>query len=894
MVKICPNAYPASSEEKYAPYFEKYPFLLSSFQKFAIESIVEDNHILVTAHTGSGKTLPAEFAIEHFAKKGKKVIYTSPIKALSNQKFYEFTHKFPHISFGILTGDIKTNPEADVLIMTTEILMNTLYAKNRKETFTEEKVNTNINSTMFEMDFENELACVVFDEIHYINDQDRGRVWEETIMMLPHHVQMVMLSATLDSPEKFALWCENRGQTKDQSVALQSVALQSVALESVALESVALEALAPVNKIVYLTTTYERVIPLTHYSFITCTQGIFKIIKDKELEKEIMKTVNTLHVVQDSKGNFNDINYMRIHKTLKIFQDKNQYVKRQHVLNTVAKYMVENNMLPAICFVLSRKALEQCAKEITTNLLEDDSKVPYTIRRECEQIIRKLPNYQEYLNLPEYVNMVSLLEKGVAIHHAGIMPILREMVELLFSKGYIKLLFATETFAVGINMPTKTVIFTDVNKFDGTGSRPFYSHEYTQMAGRAGRRGIDTVGHVIHLTNLFRNIDQTTLRTMLKGKPQTLVSKFKISYNLLLNLIDIGETNYTKYAKRSMIQNDIDKTMEGQNDSIRKLQSEIDNMSLVLNNCKTPIETVNKYIDLQHARITSVNKKRKEIDRNIQQITDTWKTVEKDIEIVSNYNLKKDMLTKLNDELLATETTLETNVGKVINMLRDNYFIRKELKEGGLNPVENGIKWGLNPVEGGLKEGLQCENPVLSLKGHIATNLREVHCLIFAELIHSGKFKQFGAKEIVGILSCFTNISVPEDKRYLLPRSDYIKVNDCVTEINDMYQKQLDLELKNQIDTGIDYSIHFDLIDYSIKWCETENDVDCKILLNEIGENKEIFLGEFIKAILKINNITSEMEKVAELLGDLEFLSVLKQVPQLTLKFVATNQSLYV
>ena len=881
MVKICPNAYPASSEEKYAPYFEKYPFLLSSFQKFAIESIVEGNHILVTAHTGSGKTLPAEFAIEHFAKKGKKVIYTSPIKALSNQKFYEFTHKFPHISFGILTGDIKTNPEADVLIMTTEILMNTLYAKNRKETFTEAKVNTNINTTMFEMDFENELACVVFDEIHYINDQDRGRVWEETIMMLPHHVQMVMLSATLDSPEKFALWCENRGQTKDQSVAL---------------ESVALEALEPINKIVYLTTTYERVIPLTHYSFITCTQGIFKIIKDKELEKEIMKTVNTLHVVQDSKGNFNDINYMRIHKTLKIFQDKNQYVKRQHVLNTVAKYMVDHNMLPAICFVLSRKALEQCAKEITTNLLEDDSKVPYTIRRECEQIIRKLPNYQEYLNLPEYVNMVSLLEKGVAIHHAGIMPILREMVELLFSKGYIKLLFATETFAVGINMPTKTVIFTDVNKFDGTGSRPFYSHEYTQMAGRAGRRGIDTVGHVIHLTNLFRNIDQTTLRTMLKGKPQTLVSKFKISYNLLLNLIDIGETNYTKYAKRSMIQNDIDKTMEGQNDSIRKLQSEIDNMSLILDNCKTPIETVTKYIDLQHARITSVNKKRKEIDRNIQQITDTWKTVEKDIEIVSNYNLKKDMLTKLNDELLATETTLETNVGKVINMLRDNYFIRKELKEGGLNPVENGIKWGVRGlgIQTPVEEGLKCENPVLSLKGHIATNLREVHCLIFAELIHSGKFKQFGAKEIVGILSCFTNISVPEDKRYILPRSDYIKVNDCVTEINDMYQKQLDLELKNQIDTGIDYSIHFDLIDYSIKWCETENDVDCKILLNEIGENKEIFLGEFIKAILKINNITSEMEKVAELLGDLEFLSVLKQVPQLTLKFVATNQSLYV
>ena len=834
MVKICPNSYSPSSEEKYSQYFDKYPFPLSSFQKFAIESIVEGNHILVTAHTGSGKTLPAEFAIEHFVSKGKKVIYTSPIKALSNQKFYEFTQKFPNISFGILTGDIKTTPEADVLIMTTEILMNTLYAKNRKEDVT---INTNsTNLAMFEMDFDNELACVVFDEIHYINDQDRGRVWEETIMMLPRHVQMVMLSATLDSPEKFALWCETRGQNDIKS-----------------------------DKIVYLTTTYERVVPLTHYSFITCTQGIFKIIKDKELEKEIMKTTNTLHVLQDSKGNFSDTNYMRVHKTLKTFQDKNHYVKRQHVLNTVAKHMVENNMLPAICFVLSRKALEQCAKEITANLLEDDSKVPYIIRKECEQIIRKLPNYQEYLNLPEYINMVSLLEKGVAIHHAGIMPILREMVELLFGKGYIKLLFATETFAVGINMPTKTVLFTDANKFDGSGTRPFYSHEYTQMAGRAGRRGIDTVGHVIHLSNLFKNIDQTTLKTILKGKPQTLVSKFKISYNLILNLIDIGETNYTKYAKRSMVQNDIDVTMKGYYDNISNIERDIDNMSLVLSSCKTPVETVEEYINLKQARLTSVNKKRKEIDRNIQNISNQYITVDRDIEIVSKYNLKRDVLKKLKDQLSATETTLETNIAKVINLLKDNDFIKQE-----------------------------DDTSILSLKGHIATNLREIHCLIFAELIQSAKFKKFEPKEIVGILSCFTNITVPEDKRYILPTSEHNNVKDCIMDIYDMYQKQSNLELKNQIDTGIDYRLHFDLIDYSIRWCECENDVDCKILLSEIGLNKEIFLGEFIKAILKINNITAEMEKVAEYLGDMEFLSILRQVPQLTLKYVATNQSLYV
>lgn len=834
MVKICPNDYPSSSNEKYSQYFDKYSFPLSSFQKFAIESIVEGNHILVTAHTGSGKTLPAEFAIEYFVSQGKKVIYTSPIKALSNQKFYEFTQKFPNISFGILTGDIKTNPEADVLIMTTEILMNTLYTKNRKDDTTGFNIKSS-NLTMFEMDFQNELACVIFDEIHYINDLDRGKVWEETIMMLPQHIQMVMLSATLDSPEKFALWCETRGQN-----------------------------ITNTEKIVYLTTTYERVVPLTHYSFITCTQGLFKVLKDKDLEKEIMKITNTLHTIQDAKGNFNDTNYLRIKKTLKLFNDKNHHVKRQHVLNNVAKYMVDNNMLPAICFVLSRKALEQCAREITTVLLEDDSKVPYIVRRECEQIIRKLPNYQEYLNLPEYIFMISLLEKGIAIHHAGIMPILREMVELLFAKGYIKLLFATETFAVGINMPTKTVLFTDINKFDGSTMRSLYSHEYTQMAGRAGRRGIDTIGHVIHLTNLFKDVDQVILKTMMKGKPQTLVSKFKISYNLLLNLIDIGETEYTKYAKRSMIQGNIEETIKGYYDSISRLQNEIDNISSVIEKCKIPVKTVEEYIQLKKKRLISVNKKRKEIERNIQQIQDKYRNIDKDVDIVTKYTSKNSELLKLNELLLNTEKTLEINVYKLLNVMKLNNFIQSN----------------------------EDNKDILTTKGHIATHIREIHCLIFADLIESKILHKFSSKELVGILSCFTNISVQEEKRAVLPTPNNIK--DIIMTIYDMYQKQADIELKNGIETGIDYSIHFDLIDYAMKWCECENDVDCKKLIHEISVEKEIFLGEFIKAILKINNITSEMEKISELLGDMEFLSILKQIPQLTLKYVATNQSLYV
>ena len=836
MVKICIESYPSEHEDKYNTWFNKYPFPLSDFQKYAVEAIVEGHHVLITAHTGSGKTMPAEFAIEHFVGMGKKVIYTSPIKALSNQKFYEFTQKFPHISFGILTGDIKTNPEADVLIMTTEILMNTLYMKKHKISPND---NSNVNLALFEMDFNNELACVVFDEVHYINDQDRGKVWEETILMLPQHVQMVMLSATLDSPEKFALWCEKKGDYEN-----------------------------PSDKIVYLAATNHRIVPLTHYSFITCTSGLFKILKDKNLEMEIMKQTNTLHVIQDAKGKFHEENYMKIKKTLDLFVKKDYRVKRTHVLNSVAKHMVQNNMLPAICFVLSRKQLEECAKEINTVLLEDDSKVPYIVRRECEQIIRKLPNYQEYLELPEYLSMVSLLEKGIGIHHAGIMPVLREMVELLFSKGWIKLLFATETFAVGINMPTKTVLFTSVQKFDGSGMRMLLSHEYTQMAGRAGRRGIDTVGNVIHLTNLFTNCDMSGVKTMMKGKPQKLVSKFKISYNLLLNLIDVGEDNYSKYAKKSMIQGDIAGEINEYYKELDKLQDELQKNELTIKHCRTPKDIVEDYIELKVQRQTAVNKKRKEVEKSIQALQDEYRNIENDVEIVNKYNTKKNELEKINDKIAFAETFIDRDTMAVLNLLEQGGFI---VKNEELNKYD------------------------LTLKGRIATFLREIHCLVFAELLLSNKLDSLDAIQLAAIFSCFTNVSVNDEvKTNTISSCVDAGVVDVVTEIDNLYKANYDLEVSNRINTGMDYNMHFDLMNYIIKWCETDNVVDCKEIIEKVGSEKGIFLGEFVKAILKINNVSSELEGVAEYLGNMTLLAKLKEIKQLTLKFVATNQSLYV
>jgi len=845
MVKICSTSYLKKDEEIYQEHFDMFPFPLSPFQKHSIEAIVTGNHILVTAHTGSGKTLPAEFAIEYFVKrkgdKRRRVIYTSPIKALSNQKFYEFTKKFPDISFGILTGDLKANPDADVLIMTTEILQNTLYRRKNPTTTTTSLQNAGKSLLAFDMDIENELACVIFDEVHYINDQDRGKVWEETIMMLPLQVQMVMLSATIDSPEKFALWCENRDKTDDK-------------------------------KTVFLASTYERVVPLTHYSFITSNSAIFKILKDKEKEQEVKNVTNKLITIQTAGGKFEEENFQRVKKTLKLMETKNVYVKRQHVLNNVCKHMVENEMLPALCFVFSRKALEVCANEITVPLLEFDSKVGYTVKRECEQIIRKLPNYQEYLELPEYHNMVALLEKGIAIHHAGVMPVLREMVELLYAKGYIKLLFATETFAVGINMPTKTVLFTDINKFDGSGMRMLHSHEYTQQAGRAGRRGIDTVGHVIHLTNLFKNTDTMEFRQMMGGKPQTLVSKFKISFNLILNLLDAGDSDFARFANNSMIQDSILSEMSVTYKKITEISTEIEVLNNSLDHCRTPRQIVQEYIDISEKHVHAANKKRKDIDRRMQEIQSNHKFLEQDKQTLIKYNAKCDEMARLSDRLDDTNKFIAENVDKVTDILISKRFIEKPLVDESTNkPIHK-----------------------LTIKGTIASHIREMHCLVMAELVDKNELQSLTAQELVSLFSCFTNVTVPEDLSCIVPNAPTQQIRDLVLKCRTMYNEYLDLETEKQINTGTDYNIHFELLRYVYDWTMAESAQECKLVLQTLSQDKEVFLGEFVKALLKINNISSELEKVAEYIGNIELLHKLRKIPQLTLKYVATNQSLYV
>ncbi len=838
-MRICNSPYPAENNEKYAEHFSLFPYDLSDFQKYAIEAIVEGHHILTTAHTGSGKTLSAEFAIQYFVGQGKKVIYTSPIKALSNQKYYEFTRKYPHISFGLLTGDIKANPDAQVLIMTTEILMNRLFVSDNG--------GSGVGSVLltFDMDIENELACVVFDEVHYINDPHRGHVWEQTMITLPKHVQMVMLSATIDAPERFAKWVEDTSQ-----------------------------------RTVYLASTNMRVVPLTHYAYVASTEALYKTTKDKAEQDALRGRTNKLIKLKgpDEKVLLNGLK--EVGEITKLMSDRDIRINRKFVLNNLAKYLKDNEMLPAIGFVFSRRLVEQCARELTHEVLEFDSKVAYTVRYECEQIVRKLPNFREYLELPEYNELVGFLEKGVAIHHSGMIPVLREIVELMISKKYVKFLFATESFAIGLDCPIKTAVFLSLTKFDGNMERYLQAHEYTQMAGRAGRRGIDTVGHVIHCNNLFDTPNQTVYTQIMSGKPQSLVSKFRVSYDMVFNvLLREGEADISElaqFADMSMLHGEMCLQQMTQSDTVIAAREAVKSKELCLPTLRTPPEIIAKYTDAEDLLAFGVsNKKRKELDGVLRKLRDEWKYVLEDVKFMRDLSkLRK----QANDEETRwgrMNTYIHDQVRHVCNILMDNAAITLNITTG---------KYSLTKI------------------GEAAGKIAEMPSLVGA--LHLDQMRKLTADQLVGLFSCFTGVRLVEDRRKFQVWSDF------VLSLSDMKDKRVELVVSNMVDTlreienremqvKLDTAVEsdvfiYDMVNPMMIWCDLNTELSCKQFIQEIVQGDlGVSVGDFTKACVKIAAVARELEAVAEEREWFDMKLELSKIPGKVLKYVATTQSIY-
>ncbi|KAK7040730.1 ATP-dependent RNA helicase mtr4 [Paramarasmius palmivorus] len=467
------NYVPISQHVPPAKPDREYKFELDPFQKVSVYAIQRNESVLVSAHTSAGKTVVAEYAIAQCLARKQRVIYTSPIKALSNQKYREMLAEFGDV--GLMTGDVTINPSATCLVMTTEILRSMLYRGS---------------------EIMREVAWVVFDEIHYMRDKERGVVWEETIILLPHTVRYVFLSATIPNAMQFAEWiCKSHDQ--------------------------------PCH-VVY---TDFRPTPLQHYLFPRGGEGIYLVVNEKGEFREDNFS-KAMGEVQERSGE--DPADPRGGKGRKGKTKKGGEKKGPSDVSRIIKMIMVKNFNPVIVFSFSKRECEGNALTLSKfefNSTDEQDLVANIFNNAIENLS------QEDRQLPQITNLLPLLKRGIGIHHSGLLPILKEVIEILFQEGLIKVLFATETFSIGLNMPAKTVVFTDTRKFDGREQRNLSSGEYIQMSGRAGRRGLDDRGVVIMMCD--EKLEPTAAKEMIKGEADRLDSAFHIGYNMVMNLMKV-------------------------------------------------------------------------------------------------------------------------------------------------------------------------------------------------------------------------------------------------------------------------------------------------------------------------------------------------------------------
>ena len=792
-------------------------FDFSPFQNDACKAIVNNDHVLVTAHTGSGKTLPAEFAIYyHIRVKHKKVVYTSPIKALSNQKFEEFSRKFPEFSVGILTGDIKHNPDADLLIMTTEILQNHCF-----------KMNHNHKYLDFNIDLENELGCVVFDEVHYIDDPDRGTVWEQCMIMLPDHVPFVMLSATIGQKETFAAWIEKITMKKVQ-----------------------------------ICSTNHRVVPLQFIEFFTMPSKYVETIKDKKKKKLFTDKLDKKENIIKTPESYN---YSVLNTTKKcMFEIKKDdtRVHQKFVLNECLEHMKNEDRFPCLCFVFSRKQVEKIADQITCNLFLENEK-DYSVEPVFRQLlVSKVSNWKEYMELPEYKHYIDLLEKGIGIHHAGMLPIFKEMIEILYDKKYIKVLVATETFAIGLNMPTRSVIFTSLYKHDGNSRRLLKSHEFIQMAGRAGRRNIDVVGYVYLLTNLYEPLTENEYYSLFHSSPKILKSKFKIGYNLILNFMNnFDEERFERMIKNSMMNLDIEAQSNHSMVQIKKIKNSMKETVAKIEEYEWDvIDWFKNYDKLKDSLQYAPNKKKKQIMKDLK----TYDDCEDRMVLRSYYDdyiSKKSQCEKELNMLEYTKNFIKDQVSCIHGILLNNHFIDDDHK--------------------------------LTTKGMCASYLHEVHCLAFMDFFekYMHKESEIEERDILCILSCFCVIKVRDDEKVNIPpycKEEMKFIQNCIN-------SYVDSELKHDMYITSEDTLQYDLMYYMNKWYTEVKDNDtARLFFSEIKNENTFFVGDFMKSCMKIVNIINEIKIVCEEQCNYNILEKITNIQNNIQKNIVSNKSLYI
>ena len=538
-----------------------WPFELDTFQKEAVYHLEQGDSVFLAAHTSAGKTVVAEYAIAMSRQNMTKTIYTSPIKALSNQKFRDFKETFDDVEIGLITGDVQINPEANCLIMTTEILRSMLYRG---------------------ADLIRDVEFVIFDEVHYVNDQDRGVVWEEVIIMLPQHVKFILLSATVPNTFEFANWI---GRTKQKNIYVISTPKRPVPLEiNIWAKSQSIPVIS--SKREFSDANFKK-----HKDLI---EGTGSDSKQKATDFKSGGSTRGSSTRGGSQRGGSARGGSRGAGAVGSY--KSRFFKRggpnKKTWSEVVNYLRGNDLLPAVFFVFSKKRCEEYADWLE-GIDFCSNKEKSQVHMFVENSITRLK--KEDRELPQILKIRSLLGRGIAVHHGGLLPIVKELIEILFSKGLIRVLFATETFAMGLNLPTRTVVFSEIQKHDGLGLRDLSPGEFTQMAGRAGRRGLDKTGTVIVMA-YNEALPPVSFKEVTLGVPTKLESQFKLTYNMILNLLRIEALKVEEMIKYSFSENTKQTLLPEHEKEIVRLQGELE--AIHMKECHNCGKDIDRFLDL--------------------------------------------------------------------------------------------------------------------------------------------------------------------------------------------------------------------------------------------------------------------------------------------------------
>ena len=744
-------------------FVQTFDFEFDPFQISACHAVEEGKGVLVAAPTGAGKTVVGEFAAYYALQAGKKCFYTTPIKALSNQKYSEFAEKFGEDRVGLLTGDTSINSEAEILVMTTEVLRNMLYAGSSTLT---------------------NLGAVVMDEVHYLADKFRGAVWEEVLIHLMESVQVISLSATVSNAEEFGEWLgEIRGDTEVIVSEIRPIPLFQHVLIG--------------NRLLDLFEQPGRVNP--------------------EILQREQEAIRRSSMGRNRRSRFDE---------------PNDRLSRSDIIEKLQR----ENLLPAITFIFSRIGCDAAVKQCLQAGLR------LTSPQEREEIRATALAYtqniaEEDLEVLGFTQWLTALERGIAAHHAGLLPSFKGAVEDLFQRGLVKAVFATETLALGINMPARTVVLERLVKFNGEAHVPITPGEYTQLTGRAGRRGIDIEGNAV--IQWSPTVDSAAAAGLASTRTYPLRSSFSPSYNMSINLIaQFGKERARRSLESSFAQFQADRAVVGLTKQIRKnealIQELMKDASCHLGDFseyaryRRSIKEVEVLLGRRDQRKTFDNRQRGHLEGELSDLRKRMKNHPShgcaDREEHSRLAERAGRLTRENEGLTSRVENRTHVIAKTFDQI--------------CQVLEH-----LDYIQG--------EKP--TAQGKILTKIYAESDLLLTESIRRGLLDELNGSELLSVVSCM--IFETRSAENIAPKMPSAKVTSTITEVISLWAELEQIEGDFGVQTQREPDAGFAFISY--RWATGNS-------LANVLKGSDMSVGDFVRSTKQLIDLLNQIAGASE------------------------------